>query len=119
MAALLYVLTHSTEEPDRAVTGLATALAASRAGHDVVLWLSGEGVRLGVTGVAETLHEPWPENAAAMLADLVERGVVLHVERLSFERRQYGTDALRRGAELADAERLAELLAGGWAAVSL
>ena len=72
MAAFLYVLTHSTDEPDRAATGLATALAAQRAGHDVALWLTGEGVRLGVKHVAETLREPGPESAAEMVIALLK-----------------------------------------------
>ena len=37
MASLLYILHHSTDEPDRAATGLFAAAAAARAGHDVAL----------------------------------------------------------------------------------
>jgi predicted peroxiredoxin len=77
MADLIYLLTHSTDNPDRATTGLATALAAQRAGHDVVLWLTGEGVRLGVRQVAETLREPGPETAAEMVEALAAGGAVL------------------------------------------
>ena len=119
MAALLYVLTHSTEDPDRAVTGLAAAAAAQRAGHDVALWLTGDGVRLGVAGVAETLHEPVPLSAASLLDALHEGGAVFHLERGSFERRQYDEEALRPGASVAAPEQLAALLAEGRSAVTL
>lgn len=119
MARILYVLTHSTEAPDRAATALATAVAAQRAGHEVALWLTGEGARLGVKGVAETLAEPLPETAAAMRDALLAGGAALHVERLSFERRKYAPDAVLDGAAVVDADHLAALLADGWQAVTL
>jgi predicted peroxiredoxin len=119
MASLLYILTRSTDEPDRAATALRTALAAQRAGHDVSLWLSGEGVRLGVKGVAETLREPGPESATEMVEALVAGGAPLLLEALSFETREFALTALRTGAEVVEAARLAEEIAGGRAAVSL
>ena len=48
MARLLFLLNHSTEQPDRAMTALLAARAAKADGHDVALWLQNEGVRLGV-----------------------------------------------------------------------
>ena len=119
MASLLYILTRSTDEPDRAATGLRTALAAQRAGHDVALWLSGEGVRLGVKGVAETLREPGPESAAEMVEALVAGGAAMLLEALSFGTREFAPTAVREGATVVDAARLAEELAGGRAAVTL
>ena len=119
MARILYVLAHSTEAPDRAATALATALASQGGEHQVALWLTGEGARLGVEGVAETLNEPLPQSAAEMLSALRSAGATLYVEKLSFERRQYDTDALLEGAELSDGGRLAELVADGWHAVTL
>jgi predicted peroxiredoxin len=109
VAGLLFLITHSTDEPDRAATALHAALAAVRAGHDVALWLSGEGVRLGIEGVADTLREPLPESAADMMAALAEAGVSLFLDRASFERRQYDEDALRENASVEGAERLAAL----------
>lgn len=119
MASLLYVLTRSTDDPDRAVTALAAALAATREEHDVALWLTGEGVRLGIRGVAETLAEPVEQSAAEMLGALVAAGVPLFLDRGSFERRGYEHDALCTGAEVVDAEHLAGLLAAGRNAVTL
>jgi predicted peroxiredoxin len=118
MKPLLYVLTHSTEAPDRAVTGLHAALAAVRAGHDVALWLTGEGVRLGIEGVAETLAENVPESAARMVAALQEGGCALHLDRYSFARRKYEEAAVLDGAHVSEAAVLASLLANR-AAVTL
>jgi predicted peroxiredoxin len=119
MARLLFVLLHSTDDPDRAVTGLSTALAAAESGHDVGVWLAGEGVRLGVSGVAETIREPGPRSAAELTEALVERGARLFCSRRCFETREFEKDALRRGAEVAGPERLAALVAEGRTPVSL
>jgi predicted peroxiredoxin len=119
VADLLFLLCHSTEEPDRAANGLATALAASEAGHDVALWLTGEGVRLGVKGVAETLREPTSRSAVEMVEALAGRGVVLHCVRPSFERREFKVDALRNGARLAEEAELGALIAAGRVPVTL
>ena len=119
MASLLYVLQHSTDDPDRAATALFAAAAAARAGHDVALWLSGEGVRLGIAGVAETFSEPLPETAAESWTALIEAGGRAYLDRPSFERRQYETSALREGAEVAEPDHLPVLLAEGRHAVTL
>jgi len=119
MARLLYILAHSTEAPERATSGLATALAGQRGGHEVGLWLTGEGIRLGVKGVAETLNEPMPETAAAMVAALLAGGAALHLERLAFEHRAFSEDALLGGAVVVDAGRLADFVADGWTPVTL
>ena len=119
MAALLFVLTHSTDDPDRATTGLATALAAQRNGHDVAFWLTGEGVRLGVAQVAETLREPGPLTAAQMVNELAENGARFYMNRACFERRGFGPDAARPGAEVAEAEWLASIVAEGRTPISL
>ncbi|MDJ0521633.1 MAG: DsrE family protein [Planctomycetota bacterium] len=119
MASIIYVLHHSTDDPDRAATALLTAASSARGGHDVALWLSGEGVRLGVEGVAETLAEPLPETAAESWQAIVEAGGRAYLDRPSFERRQYETDAVREGAEVADPTYLALLLSEGRTAVTM
>ena len=119
MARILFVLARSTEAPDRAHTALATARAAQTAGHEVAFWLTGEGARLGVKGVAETLAEPRPETAAALRDALLEGGARMHVEQASFEAREYAEDALLDGASLASGGDLGTLLDDGWQAVTL
>lgn len=119
MAGLIYVIAHSTEEPDRAETALHAALAAARNEHEVTLWLTGEGVRLGIHGVAETLPKTLSESAAAMMDALRDAGAHVLLERASFTRRRYDEDAVRAGAKVVDAGHLAGLLAAGHGAVSL
>jgi len=113
MARLLYVLAHSTDDPRRSATALATAAAGARS-HDVALWLTDEGVRLAVKGVSDALVERGPRPATESLEALREAGAVLHVSRPCFEARGFAEEALRDESRLADPEALARLLADGW-----
>lgn len=108
MAGFVFLIHNSTESPERAATAIEHARAAQRSGQLVDLWLSGEGVRLAVRAVAETLREP--QNAAQLLDELVENGATLYAHRPCFERRDFSEDALRPGAELAGGEVLPQLL---------
>ena len=117
MARLLYVLSHSTDDPRRAATGLAAAAAAAEGGHEVAAWLTNEGARLGIRGVSDALLEEGPRLASASLAALREQGAVLYVSRPCFEARGFVTDQLGPGAELADPAALADLVAAGWVPV--
>lgn len=111
MASYLILVPHSTEEPNRAATALGTARALQQAGHRVDLWLHGEGVRLGVAHVAETLREPWPKQAGLTLDELAQQGGAFHCSRPCFEQRGFTPDVLRPGARLAEPSDLAGLLA--------
>ena len=108
MAGFVYLIHNSTEAPERAAVALEHAATAQRAGRPVDLWLSGEGVRLAVKAVAETLKEP--QNAAELIEELVRNGATLYAHRPCFDRRDFDADALRPGAELAGAEVLPQLL---------
>ena len=111
MASLLFVLAHSTDAPNRAATALETAAAAADTGHTVALWLTDEGVRLGIQGVDEALARPAGAQPSESLEVLRLRGAVLYCSRPCFERRQFETTALRPDAELAEPEDLARLVA--------
>ena len=113
MAALLFVLTHSTDDPDRASTALHAASEAADTGHDVALWLSGEGVRLGIRGVADVFRRPAARPPAESLEILRLRGATLYCSTPCLRQREFGDDALVDGAVPADPEDLARLVAEG------
>ena len=114
MARLLYVLTHSTDEPERATAALGAAAAAAKHGHEVALWLTDEGVRLGVRGVVETIAAPPRRGALESLGLLVEAGAPLYCPRACFTLREFDEEQLREGARLAPQHALADLVAEGW-----
>ncbi len=117
MARLLYVLTHSTDEPERSTAALGAAAAAAKRGHDVGLWLADEGVRIGVQGVVEAIASPDRRGALESLRLLVEKGAVLYCPRSCFLLREFEEASLRDGARLASQYELAELVADGWVPV--
>ncbi len=117
MARLLYLLSHSTDDPRRAATGLAAAAAAAERGHEVGTWLTDEGVRLAVKGVADALLEKGPRLASDSLAALSAQGCRLHVSRPCFEARGFAEGQLGPGAQLEDPGALADLVAEGWVPV--
>lgn len=120
MPQLLYIVSHSTADPARAVTALATAAAALDAeGAEVAVWLSGEGARLAVEGVADMLTVAGLPTAAESIARLVERGAPLYCSASCFERLGFEADALTPGAEVVPPHRLAALVGEGWTPVTL
>jgi predicted peroxiredoxin len=119
MSRVLVLISHSTEDPNRAVGALHAAHALAQAGASVDLWLHGEGVRLGVLHVAEALQEPFPVPAAELLAGVTARGGVLWCSAPCFAQRGFEPDALRPGARLAEPGDLARLLAAGVVPLSL
>jgi len=117
MARLLFVITHSTDAPGRAAAALHTAAANLEAGHEVALWLMEEGVRLGVRGVAATLHEPGPGTPAEHLEALRTAGGGIHLSRRCFEIREFDEDVRLEGARLVPPETLGDLVDRGWVPV--
>lgn len=111
MARCLILIPHSTEDPNRSATALGTARALQEGGQPVDLWLYGEGVRLGVAHVAETLREPWPQECGAVLDALAAAGSTFHCSEPCFAQRGFTADVLRPGARLSPPAHLAQLLA--------
>jgi predicted peroxiredoxin len=116
MARLLYLVHHSTDEPERVLAAVEAARGAQASGHEVGLWLAHEGVRLAVTAVAETIRRPRP--AAPVLDALVQAGAALHASEPCFEQRAFEHDVLRPGAALAGPGDLGGLVDEGWVPVA-
>jgi predicted peroxiredoxin len=118
MAKLLYVLSHSTDQPERATAALHAAAGAREGGHEVALWLQDEGVRLGVKGVAATLGGIGAGTAAGTLASLLGAGCGLHLSRRCFERREFEPDVVVEGGRLVEPADLGSLVDAGWTPVA-
>jgi len=119
MARLLYLLSHSTDDPRRTAVGLEAAAAAADADHEVGLWLSDEGVRLAVNGVVDALLEEGPQPASESLAALQAKHATLHVSRPCFASRGFAPAQLVEGAKPAEPAALADLVAAGWVPLGL
>ena len=65
--------THGEEDPDRVTVSYLTAGAALDAGKDVVMWLSADGVQLGLQGVADRIRADAEPTVAKIHAQFIEK----------------------------------------------
>lgn len=58
MARVIVGCARGADQPDGATVAYLTASGAQTAGHEVVLWLTGDGVRLATTGGLDGVQSP-------------------------------------------------------------
>ena len=109
---LLFVITHSSDAPERAGAALAIAGAALAEGRDVALFLLNEGALLAKKGFAETItgQKAFPP-IRELLAGLVEAGQEFHVCSTCAAQFEIGEEDLIPGAALGGAPILLRLTA--------
>ena len=114
MARFLVHVATGPENPTRAALGLLVARTAAAEGHDVRVFLAGDGVHLARPETAAAVHGVGTGAAAEHLAALRDAGVPLFLSGMSSKAR--GVDG-GEGVELAPPETLVELAA--WAETAL
>ena len=67
-------LTRSTDDPDRATVAMVIANAAVASGKNTMVFLSSEGVRLAVKGVADKIHEEGLQPMADLVKNFLAAG---------------------------------------------
>lgn len=105
--------THGEEDPDRVIVAYLTAVAALDQGSDVVMWLTSEGVRLGLQGYADGIRADMDPPAARVHDQFVEKGGRFYVCPVCFNERDLDDGELIDGAELKGATPLMEFTAEG------
>ena len=111
-------ITNSLNDPDRATVGFVVANAAVASGQETVVFLSTEGVRLGVQGGADAIHEEGFAPLKDLLANFVGAGGIIWVCSPCFKKRGLDEQALVEGATIVGGARLVEFLAQGAACIS-
>lgn len=106
MAKLLVHLATGPENPTRAALALLVARTAAAEGHEVRVFVAGDGVQLARRQTAEAVHGVGTGSFAEHWAALLEAGVPILLSGLSSRAR--GVEA-GPGVELAPPERLVEL----------
>jgi predicted peroxiredoxin len=105
---LVHVVT-GPENPTRAALGLLVARTAVDEGHEVRVFLAGDGVHLARPETAEAVHGIGTGAVAEHWSALADAGVQVLLSGLSSKAR--GIDAgMRTGVELAPPNRLVELV---------
>ncbi len=111
-------LTRSVDDPDRATVALVVANAAVASGKNTVIFLSSEGVRLAVKGVAETIHEEGFQPMADLVKNFLAAGGTIWVCSPCFKKRGLTENDLIEGATIAGGAKLVELLTNDGTGVS-
>jgi len=111
-------LTHSIDDADRATVGMVVANAAVASGKNTIVFLTSEGVRLAIKGVADGIHEEGLTPMAELVKNYLAAGGVFWVCPPCFNKRRYKEADLIEGATLAGGAKLVEFLSNDAASVS-
>jgi predicted peroxiredoxin len=101
------------ENPDAVATAYLTAGAALDQGRQVVLWLTSEGVRLGLRGYADRIRADKDPPAARLHQQFIEKGGRFYVCPICFNERELEDGELVENAELKGATPLMEFAGPG------
>jgi predicted peroxiredoxin len=108
MARVIVGCAHGEEDPDGVVVSYLTAGAALDKGHEVVMWLTSEGVRLAVGGYADRIRADKEPPVSGVHAQFIEKGGRFYVCPICFNERALDDSELVQGAELQGATPLME-----------
>ena len=115
MRLLVNVVT-GPENPTRAAMGLLAARTAAADGHEVRVFLAGDGVHLARPESADAAHGIGTGSVSEHWGALADSGVQVSLSGLSSQARGINGD-MRPGVELAPPNRLVELV--DWAEKTL
>src|SRR5881394_4323695 len=105
--------THGEEDPDRVVCAYLTAGAALDQGKEVVMWLTSDGVRLGLRGYADGIRAGKDPPGERLHAQFIEKGGRFYVCPICFKERSLDETELVENAELKGATPLMEFAGDG------
>lgn len=106
-------LTNAKNDPDRVTVAFVVANAAVGSDQETVVFLSTEGVRLGVKGYADDIHESGFAPLKDLMASFAEAGGTIYVCSPCFKKRGLDENNLVPGAKLVGGAKLVEFLAAG------
>jgi len=99
---------HGEDDPDKVVVAYLVAGAALDQGKDVVMWLTGDGVRLATDGYVGPIRSDLDPPLQRVHDQFVEKGGRFFVCPICFKERDLDEGSLVSGAELKGATPLME-----------
>jgi predicted peroxiredoxin len=111
-------LTRSTDDPDRATVAMIIANASVASGKNTMVFLTSEGVRLAVKGVADSIHEEGLQPMADLVKNYLAAGGAFWVCSPCYKKRGYTESDLIDGATLVGAVKLVEFMTNDATGVS-
>jgi uncharacterized protein len=104
---------HGEEDPDGVVVSYLTAGAALDEGKEVVMWLTSDGVRLGLAGYADRIRADKDPPVERVHAQFIEKGGRFYVCPICFKERELDESQLVENAELQGATPLMKFAGEG------
>jgi predicted peroxiredoxin len=104
---------HGEEDPDGVVVSYLTAGAALDEGKDVLMWLTSDGVRLGLNGYADRIRADKDPPVERVHAQFIEKGGRFYVCPICFKERGLDEGELVENAELQGATPLMKFAGDG------
>lgn len=111
-------LTAAKDNADKATVAFVVANAAVASDKETVVFLSTEGVRLGVKGYADDVHEEGFSPLRDLMTNFVQAGGKIWVCSPCFKRRKLDDTQLIAGAAIVGGAKLVEFLSDGSPSVS-
>ncbi len=111
-------LTFAKDNTDKATVAFVVANAAVGSEQETIVFLSSEGVRLGVKGYADGIREEGFAPVKDLMASFADAGGTIYVCSPCFKRRGLDENNLVAGAKIVGGAKLVEFLASGAACVS-
>ena len=111
-------LTYAKNDPDKATVAFVVANAAVASDKETLVFLSTEGVRLGVKGHADDIHEQGFAPLRELMANFVKAGGKIFVCSPCFKKRGLDETRVVDGAVVVGGAKLVEFLSEGSPCVS-
>ena len=111
-------LTYAKNDPDKATVAFVVANAAVASDKETLVFHSTEGVRLGVKGYADDIHEQGFAPLRELMANFVKAGGKIFVCSPCFKKRGLDETKVVDGAVVVGGAKLVEFLSEGSPCVS-
>ncbi len=111
-------LTRSIDDPDRSTVAMVVANASVASGKNTTVFLTSEGVRLAVKGIADTIKEEGLQPMADLVKSYLAAGGTFFVCTPCYKKRGFTESDLIDGATLVGAVKLVEFMTNDATGVS-
>jgi len=105
--------THGADDAESVLIGYLLGVEALRAGKEVVMWLTKDGVHIATEGYSDQLSVPNAPSIADLHAEYIEKGGRFFACPVCVKTRQLEEASWVKGAEVKGAPSLYEFTQGG------
>ena len=105
--------THGSDDPEAVLIGYLLGVEALRAGKEVVMWLTKDGIYIGTDGYSDGISVANAPSIKDLHAEYVEKGGIFYVCPVCVKTRGMEDAVWAKGAEVKGAPAMYEFAKGG------